>query len=71
MAKNPNNALSALPSKCQMKGKQGTAHLRANQHGGVSMEDRGVVTGQPMSLLQRLARFSPARHGGEVMLSYL
>ena len=50
------------------------AHLRADQRVRVSVEDGRVVirpvTDQPLSLEQRLARFDPVRHGGEVMLSH-
>lgn len=47
------------------------AHLRADQRVRVSVEE-GVVVIRPVadtaiSLEQRLARFDPARHGGEVM----
>ena len=47
------------------------AHLHADQRVRVSVENgRVVITPMdeaPMSLDQRLARFDPARHGGEVM----
>lgn len=47
------------------------AHLRADQRVSVVVEDgRVVVTPMeeaPLTLKQRLARFDPERHGGEVM----
>jgi antitoxin MazE len=47
------------------------AHLRADQRVRVSVEGGQVVirpvTGVHLSLKQRLARFDPTRHGGEVM----
>ena len=47
------------------------AHLRADQRVRVSVEEGQVVirpiADTAISLEQRLARFDPARHGGEVM----
>lgn len=47
------------------------AHLHADQRVQVSVEDgRVIITpldGGALTLEQRLARFDPARHGGEVM----
>lgn len=48
------------------------AHLRADQRVRVSVEDGGVVirpvvAEHELTLEQRLARFDPVRHGGEVM----
>jgi len=47
------------------------AHLRAHQRVRVSVEEGQVVirpvADTAISLEQRLARFDPARHGGEVM----
>ena len=46
------------------------AHLHADQRVRVSVEDGRVVhppEDAPPTLEQRLARFDPARHGGEVM----
>ena len=47
------------------------AHLRLDQQVRVEVEDGHVVitpiTDIPMTLEQRLKRFDPARHGGEVM----
>lgn len=47
------------------------AHLRADQRVRVSVEDGQVVirpvADAAIGLEQRLARFDPARHGGEVM----
>ena len=47
------------------------AHLRADQRVRVSVEDGQVVirpvADTAITLEQRLARFDPARHGGEVM----
>ena len=47
------------------------AHLRVDQRVRVSVEGGLViitpVTDTPLTLAQRLARFDPARHGGEVM----
>ncbi len=47
------------------------AHLRVDQRVRVSVEGGHVVitpiTDIPLTLEQRLARFDPARHGGEVM----
>jgi antitoxin MazE len=47
------------------------AHLRADQRVRVSVEAGQVVirpvADTALSLEQRLARFDPARHGGEVM----
>lgn len=49
------------------------AHLHADQRVRVSVEEGRVVITPldeaPLSLEQRLARFDPARHGGEAMLS--
>ena len=49
------------------------AHLRVDQRVRVSVEGGHVVitpvTGAPLTLEQRLARFDPVRHGGEVMTS--
>lgn len=49
------------------------AHLHADQRVRVSVEDGRVVitplADAPLSLEQRLARFDPARHGGEAMVS--
>lgn len=49
------------------------AHLRADQRVRVSVED-GLIVIHPadetsLTLEQRLARFDPKRHGGEVMVS--
>lgn len=49
------------------------AHLRADQRVRVSVED-GLIVIRPadessLTLEQRLARFDPARHGGEAMVS--
>ena len=47
------------------------AHLHANQRVRVVVEGGRVVIvpieDSPLTLEQRLARFDPARHGGEVM----
>ena len=47
------------------------AHLRVDQRVRVSVEGGQVVITPvqdvPLTLEQRLARFDPARHGGEVM----
>jgi len=47
------------------------AHLRVDQRVRVSVEEGQVVirplADTAISLEQRLARFDPARHGGEVM----
>lgn len=47
------------------------AHLHADQRVRVAVEDgRVVITpldDAPLTLAQRLARFDPARHGGEAM----
>lgn len=47
------------------------AHLRADQRVSIAVEDgRVVVTPMedaPLTLEQRLARFDPQSHGGEVM----
>lgn len=47
------------------------AHLRADQRVRVAVEQgRVVITpieDAPLNLAQRLARFDPARHGGEAM----
>jgi len=49
------------------------AHLHADQRVRVAVEaGRVVITpleDAPMTLAQRLARFDPERHGGEVMAS--
>jgi len=49
------------------------AHLRADQRVRLAVEDgRVVITpveDAPPTLAQRLARFDPARHGGEAMAS--
>lgn len=49
------------------------AHLCVDQRVRVSVEGGQViitpVTHLPLTLEQRLARFDPARHGGEVMAS--
>ncbi|MBI3480920.1 MAG: AbrB/MazE/SpoVT family DNA-binding domain-containing protein [Nitrosomonadales bacterium] len=49
------------------------AHLHADQRVRVSVEDGRVIISplenEPLTLEQRLARFDPARHGGEVMAS--
>lgn len=49
------------------------AYLHADQRVRVSVEDGLVVirpvAEAPLTLEQRLARFDPARHGGEAMLS--
>ena len=49
------------------------AHLHVDQRVRVAVEDGRViitpVTDVPLTLAQRLARFDPARHGGEVMAS--
>ncbi|MSQ49207.1 MAG: AbrB/MazE/SpoVT family DNA-binding domain-containing protein [Betaproteobacteria bacterium] len=47
------------------------AQLHANQRVSISVEGDQVVirplTNVPLTLEQRLTRFDPARHGGEVM----
>lgn len=47
------------------------AHLRIDQRVRISVESGQViitpVIDAPLTLEQRLARFDPARHGGEVM----
>ncbi len=47
------------------------AHLRVDQRVRISVADGHVVitpvTDVALTLAQRLARFDPARHGGEVM----
>ena len=47
------------------------AHLHADQRVRITVEDgRVVITPlgeEPLTLEQRLARFDPARHGGEAM----
>jgi len=47
------------------------AHLRVDQRVRISVEDRTIVIrpveDAELTLDQRLARFDPARHGGEVM----
>lgn len=49
------------------------AHLRVDQRVHVSVAGGQViitpVTDAPLTLEQRLARFDPLRHGGEVMAS--
>jgi antitoxin MazE len=49
------------------------AHLHVDQRVRISVEDRTIVIrpeeNAELSLDQRLARFDPARHGGEVMQS--
>lgn len=49
------------------------AHLRVDQRVRVSVEGGQVVitpvNDVPLTLEERLARFDPARHGGEVMAS--
>lgn len=49
------------------------AHLRIDQRVRISVEGGQVVItpviDAPLTLEQRLARFDPARHGGEVMTS--
>ena len=49
------------------------AHLRVDQRVRISVEGGQVVitpvTDAPLTLEQRLARFDPVRHGGEVMAS--
>ena len=49
------------------------AHLHVDQRVCVSVEDGRVVirpvVDAPLSLEQRLARFDPARHGGEITAS--
>jgi len=49
------------------------AHLRIDQRVRISVESGQViitpVIDAPLTLEQRLARFDPARHGGEVMAS--
>ena len=49
------------------------AHLHVDQRVRVSVAGGQViitpVTDVPLTLAQRLARFDPARHGGEVMSS--
>lgn len=47
------------------------AHLHADQRVSITVEgERIIITpvrDEALSLAQRLARFDPARHGGEVM----
>lgn len=47
------------------------AHLRVDQRVRISVEDRTIVIrpveDAELTLDQRLARFDPTRHGGEVM----
>lgn len=47
------------------------AHLHADQRVRITVEDGRVVitplSDTPLTLEQRLARFDPDRHGGEVM----
>lgn len=49
------------------------AHLHADQRVRVTVENGRVVIepmqDEPLTLEQRLARFDPARHGGEAMVS--
>lgn len=49
------------------------AHLHADQRVRVSVEAGRVIIAPvgdtPLTLEQRLARFDPARHGGEAMVS--
>jgi antitoxin MazE len=49
------------------------AHLHVDQRVRISVESGQViitpVIDAPLTLEQRLARFDPARHGGEVMAS--
>lgn len=49
------------------------AHLRVDQRVRISVEGGQViitpVIDAPLTLEQRLARFDPARHGGEIMAS--
>ncbi len=49
------------------------AHLRIDQRVRISVEGEQVVItpviDAPLTLEQRVARFDPARHGGEVMTS--
>ncbi|MFN5838367.1 MAG: AbrB/MazE/SpoVT family DNA-binding domain-containing protein [Pseudanabaena sp.] len=46
------------------------AHLHVNQRVKLSVVDNQVLitpVDEPLTLEQRLAKFDPARHGGEVM----
>ncbi len=49
------------------------AHLHVNQRVKLSVIDGHViitpVSNEPLTLEERLARFDPARHGGEVMVT--
>lgn len=49
------------------------AHLHADQRVRISVEDGRVMitplVEAPLTLAQRLARFDPARHGGETMVA--
>jgi len=49
------------------------AHLHVNQRVRVSVEDGHIVIhpveAPPLTLEQRLAQYSPERHGGEAMIS--
>ena len=49
------------------------AHLHVDQKVRIMVEDGHVIiipiTEVPVTLEQRLARFDPTRHGGEVMVS--
>ncbi len=49
------------------------AHLRVDQRVRISVEGGQVVItpviDAPLTLEQRVARFDPARHGGEIMAS--
>lgn len=50
------------------------AHLQADQRVRVTVEQGRVVITPvkevPLSLAQRLARFDPVRHGGEVLVTH-
>jgi len=45
------------------------AHLHVNQRVKLSVIDKVVITpvDEPLTLEERLAKFDPVRHGGEVM----
>ena len=49
------------------------AHLHVNQRVKLSVVDGVVIIApmfnEPLTLEERLARFDPARHGGEVMVT--
>ncbi|MFN9670055.1 MAG: AbrB/MazE/SpoVT family DNA-binding domain-containing protein [Pseudanabaena sp.] len=50
------------------------AHLHVNQRVKLSVVDNQVLithVDEPLTLEQRLAKFDPARHGGEVMATSL